>query len=385
MATKQFNTRVSLKTDTSENWAKATGFSPLKGEAVVYQDPGAAPRIKVGDGTTNVNDLEFVGGSNSNGTTIQSDWNQSDETASDFIKNKPFGESASSQQIVITPDEDYNVEFLDNIWEEVNWQNYSKLTHTAPKKEEIIGTEYIFLDGVMWSTETHNFTSATDIVENKMYQLNNDNNWEVFVVLEDNIEYLGVPWSKGVWTRVDDSMGSCICGLNFTTTVTTISTLDAKYIPDTIAKKTDIPTIPTIPTKLSQLTNDSGYVSIQHVGFSYGHDVNLTDYGFEDMLQVGYLFELGQLRVSFTIDGNYGSCIAVNGCYQDGLHVKYELFADYNGIRYILSGGGPTPTWSQEQLFYVPACTTADNGKILQVVNGAPTWVTIPNAEEASF
>lgn len=29
--------------------------------------------------------------------------------------------------------------------------------------------------------------------------------------------------------------------------------------------------------------------------------------------------------------------------------------------------------------------TIDDNGKFLRVVNGAPTWVAVPNAEEASF
>ena len=33
----------------------------------------------------------------------------------------------------------------------------------------------------------------------------------------------------------------------------------------------------------------------------------------------------------------------------------------------------------------VPAPTTNDNGKFLKVVNGSPSWVAIPNAEEAAF
>lgn len=41
---------------TSE-WAKATGFTPLKGEIIVYSDLN---KIKIGDGENNVNDLPFV-------------------------------------------------------------------------------------------------------------------------------------------------------------------------------------------------------------------------------------------------------------------------------------------------------------------------------------
>lgn len=33
----------------------------------------------------------------------------------------------------------------------------------------------------------------------------------------------------------------------------------------------------------------------------------------------------------------------------------------------------------------VPIATTSDNGKFLRVMNGAPTWSTVPNAEEATF
>lgn len=56
---KLMNTRIRQKIDTSENWAKATGFSPREGELIVYSD---LHKIKVGDGTTNVNDLPFSTG-----------------------------------------------------------------------------------------------------------------------------------------------------------------------------------------------------------------------------------------------------------------------------------------------------------------------------------
>lgn len=33
----------------------------------------------------------------------------------------------------------------------------------------------------------------------------------------------------------------------------------------------------------------------------------------------------------------------------------------------------------------VPACTTSDNDKILAVVNGVPTWISITNAEGVEY
>lgn len=53
-------TRLQLKIDTSENWKKATGFIPKKGEPIVYQDE-AGILLKIGDGARVVNELPFSG------------------------------------------------------------------------------------------------------------------------------------------------------------------------------------------------------------------------------------------------------------------------------------------------------------------------------------
>ena len=56
MANKLLKTRMQQKIDTSQNWAKATNFVPLNGEICIYSD---LHRMKVGDGTTKINDLDF--------------------------------------------------------------------------------------------------------------------------------------------------------------------------------------------------------------------------------------------------------------------------------------------------------------------------------------
>lgn len=62
MAEKQLNGRVVLKNDTAENWAKATGFIPKKGEVIIYNtdSDNAFPRIKVGNGSSVVSSLPFI-------------------------------------------------------------------------------------------------------------------------------------------------------------------------------------------------------------------------------------------------------------------------------------------------------------------------------------
>lgn len=59
---KQIKSRIQQKMDTSANWkiAGEKGFVPLKGEIIVYMDDDGSRRIKVGDSSTNVNDLPFV-------------------------------------------------------------------------------------------------------------------------------------------------------------------------------------------------------------------------------------------------------------------------------------------------------------------------------------
>ena len=74
MVSNAIKTRVQLKCDTEANWNKSvlvadggekesgTSFVPLKGEVIIYSADGTHPfsRLKVGDGTTTVNNLPFI-------------------------------------------------------------------------------------------------------------------------------------------------------------------------------------------------------------------------------------------------------------------------------------------------------------------------------------
>lgn len=59
---KTMKARVQHKHDVEINWEKATNFIPLTGEIIVY-DPDESynyPRIKIGNGETNINSLPFI-------------------------------------------------------------------------------------------------------------------------------------------------------------------------------------------------------------------------------------------------------------------------------------------------------------------------------------
>ena len=56
MAEKEILTRIQHKYDTQTNWEKATGFTPKKGELIIYSD---IKKFKVGDGNSKLSALQF--------------------------------------------------------------------------------------------------------------------------------------------------------------------------------------------------------------------------------------------------------------------------------------------------------------------------------------
>ena len=63
MSEKTIKSRIVHKHDIESNWLLATNFTPKQGEIIVYDVDAnhSCERIKIGDGTTNVNALSFVG------------------------------------------------------------------------------------------------------------------------------------------------------------------------------------------------------------------------------------------------------------------------------------------------------------------------------------
>ena len=62
MSEKRIYGRAIQKHDVEANWLKATNFTPLQGEIIVYDADSTYPyqRFKIGDGKTLVNNLPFM-------------------------------------------------------------------------------------------------------------------------------------------------------------------------------------------------------------------------------------------------------------------------------------------------------------------------------------
>ena len=55
-------TRIQNKNDIEDHWLKATNFTPLKGEVIIYNEDSTHnyKRVKIGDGNTLVSNLPFL-------------------------------------------------------------------------------------------------------------------------------------------------------------------------------------------------------------------------------------------------------------------------------------------------------------------------------------
>lgn len=64
MAAKTIKTRIINKHAVESDWMKATNFTPMQGEIIIYDpdDTYSYSRFKIGDGVSNVNDLPFTDG-----------------------------------------------------------------------------------------------------------------------------------------------------------------------------------------------------------------------------------------------------------------------------------------------------------------------------------
>ena len=62
MTEKILNARIINKHDIADNWSKAVNFVPKQGEIIIYDvdENHNYTRIKIGDGSQNVNSLPFV-------------------------------------------------------------------------------------------------------------------------------------------------------------------------------------------------------------------------------------------------------------------------------------------------------------------------------------
>ena len=138
MATeKTISARMQMKTDTALNWSKAVNFIPKKGEIIIYEADSdyGYERMKIGDGSTKVNDLPFVIGAK--------DWYQNNSTASDYIKNRPGGYTVNYPALNI----EWDGVIGDKVTVDAAGMKFVKVSDEIPKVERLVGGKVTFSDG----------------------------------------------------------------------------------------------------------------------------------------------------------------------------------------------------------------------------------------------
>lgn len=171
MAEKIIVGRLVQKHDLEEHWLLATNFAPKQGELIVYDKDSEHEyeRLKIGDGTTNVNDLPFVEDAlkeslleqintidgkvdavsalvgdksiseqiNAAAANNQSDWDINDETNPAYIKNRPF----YTESEFVTFVEEQTVTVNSELWA---WLTVEHTPFVAGQTYTVVfnGTEY---------------------------------------------------------------------------------------------------------------------------------------------------------------------------------------------------------------------------------------------------
>ena len=149
MANKEIKTRIQNKNDTSENWAKAINFVPLKGEIIIYND---LRLTKIGDGVTKVGALEFANSKDAEtltGASLSTILNHSDVEiptskvvldALDGKVDKVDGKSLSTEDY--TTEEKNKLSHIESGANKTTVDSSLSSTSTNPVQNKVINTKF---------------------------------------------------------------------------------------------------------------------------------------------------------------------------------------------------------------------------------------------------
>ena len=226
---------------------------------------------------------------------VNADWNQNDETAKDYIKNKPFGEIVTRGDTISW---DGNIEGRTCVLQDIpddslkaGWCFMSDYVLTPDDFTEGFKDTYFF----MGSEEIGVIANQEDM---EHHFLNDGVFWtgsgRTIGVPYDNYEYEGTIYpNKGIYFNfviyngelLEYGSSLTIPGFDFADT--TIKKIDEKYIPDSIARKSDLENVGTQPnwnqndeTAKDYIKNRTHWVSEEIVDYIKEEQYRFSDTGF---------------------------------------------------------------------------------------------------------
>lgn len=101
MAEKTLKTRIIHKHDIEANWLLASGFTPLNGEIIIYDEDENYnyKRIKIGNGINNVNDLDFIKFDGYDNILLKTEQELTYEEVNQIHKNLKLENLATEEQV----------------------------------------------------------------------------------------------------------------------------------------------------------------------------------------------------------------------------------------------------------------------------------------------
>lgn len=182
---KEIVSRIVHKHDTEANWLKATSFTPLLGEIIVYDIDATHEheRFKIGDGKTLVNNLPFQ------------------------VDISDFEDYKVKQDIVVDPTASGSASaFIDSISQDANGKiTVTKKNLSLPSVLKFIGTTTTTLtDGATTNPITINSKSVTAVSGN------------VVILSGTDKEFL---WTGSAWEEFGNASGHSIVGHTHTVSV----------------------------------------------------------------------------------------------------------------------------------------------------------------------
>ena len=223
MSEKIFNTRIQLKHDTEANWGKAINFIPKAGEIIIYDtdENYNYARLKSGDGVTAINSLSF-----STAGALQSDWEQHNNFAIDYIKNRTHYDSRVEEIKEATFDGTLNGK---QFFELGDGQYLVKISEDAPLSDNLIGMEgTIYNYGELITTTIE--ASMIQAMTPEVFMVA-----DILVVALEDTDVEGLPLTKGCWSMmVIENEISVMYGtsLNYKIFSGELKTLEVKYLPE---------------------------------------------------------------------------------------------------------------------------------------------------------
>ena len=175
---------------------------------------------------------------------VQPDWNQNDETASDYIKNRTHYDSRVYTEVGENLEYTFDgilegKETIERPWDDVSSAYWVKVSDIPPTSiENLIGADITLNNGGEQVVDKIPEDGIVEQIDNIIYLLYDG----IVVAMEDgNTE--GLTFTKGVWfLYVNDS--SYFSSLTQQMTVNIegeLKTLDEEFIPDTIARVSNLP------------------------------------------------------------------------------------------------------------------------------------------------